>query len=47
MRIDHVSIKGTLHGVWQAPYGGGVFDFREMNRRFAYVFQNLSAKDTH
>jgi len=35
LRIDHVSIKGTLHGVWQALYGGSVFDFQEMNRRFS------------
>jgi len=34
MWIDHVSIKGKLHGVWQALYGGGVFDFKEINRRF-------------
>lgn len=36
MRIDHVTIQGKLHGVWQA-LGGGVFDFKEMNRRFAHV----------
>jgi len=32
MRIDHVSIKGKLLGVWQAFYGGRVLDFKEMTR---------------
>jgi hypothetical protein len=41
MRIDHVSIKGKLHGVWQALYGCGVFDFKEMNCRFARVSLEL------
>ena len=35
MRIDHLSIKGKLYGMWQALYGRRVFDFKEMNRRFA------------
>ncbi len=33
LRIDHVSIKGKLLGVWQALYGGSVPDFNKMNRR--------------
>ena len=45
MRIDHVSIQGKLHGVWRAPYGGRVFDFKELNRRFAHVSPELLAKD--
>jgi hypothetical protein len=32
LRIDHVSIKGKLLGVWQAFYSGGVLDFKEMTR---------------
>jgi hypothetical protein len=32
LRIDHVSIKGKLLGVWQAFYGGRVLDFKEMTR---------------
>jgi hypothetical protein len=28
LRIDHISIKGMLLGVWQALYSGGVFDFK-------------------
>lgn len=32
MRIDHITTKGDLHGVWKALYGGSVFDFEEMNR---------------
>ena len=32
LRIDHVSIKGKLFGVWQAFYSGGVLDFNEINR---------------
>jgi hypothetical protein len=32
LRTDHTSIKGTLHGIWQASYCG-VFDFHEVNRR--------------
>jgi hypothetical protein len=34
LRIDHVSTKVTLPGVWQAHYSGGVLDFKEMKRRF-------------
>lgn len=45
MRIDHVSIQGKLHGVWRAPDGGRVFDFKELNRRFAHVSPELLAKD--
>jgi hypothetical protein len=41
MRIDHVSIKGKLPGVWQALYSGGVFDFKEMNPRFCWRFPEL------
>jgi hypothetical protein len=41
MRIDHVSIKGKLYGMWQALYGRRVFDFKEMNRRFAHVSPEL------
>jgi len=37
MRIDHITIKGELHGVWKALYDGRVFDFKEMNRRLARV----------
>ena len=36
LRTDHISIKGTLPGMWQASYCG-VFDFKEVNRRFACV----------
>lgn len=32
--IDHLSIKGSLPGVRQALYAGGVFDFKEINRGF-------------
>jgi hypothetical protein len=32
LRIDHVSIKGKLLGVWQTFYSGGVLDFKEMTR---------------
>jgi hypothetical protein len=45
LRIDHASIKGKLHGVWQALYGGGVLDFKEMNRRFCLSLPELLAKD--
>jgi hypothetical protein len=41
LRIDHVSSKGKLLGVWQALYGGCVRDFKEMNRRFAHVSPEL------
>ena len=44
LRVDHVSIKGKLLGVWQALYSGCVLDFKEMNRRFAHV-SPVSAKD--
>jgi hypothetical protein len=30
LRIDYVSIKGQLFGVWQALYSRGVFDFKEV-----------------
>jgi len=33
LRIDHVSIKGKLLGVWQALYRRGVLDFKEINGR--------------
>jgi len=36
LRIDHVSIKGKLLGVWQALYSGCVLDFREMNRHLIH-----------
>jgi hypothetical protein len=36
LRTDHIQIKGTLHGMWQASYCG-VFDFKEVKRRFACV----------
>jgi hypothetical protein len=31
LRIDHVSIKGQLLGVWQALYSGGVLEFAEIS----------------
>lgn len=31
LRIDHISIKSSLLGVWQASYSRGVYDFKEMN----------------
>jgi len=34
LRIDHIAIEAMLHGVWQVPYKSGVFNGREMNRRF-------------
>jgi hypothetical protein len=34
LRIDHIAIEAMLHGVWQTPYKSGVFNGREMNRRF-------------
>jgi hypothetical protein len=37
LRIDHISTKGLLLGVWQTLYGGRVFDFKEMNRCFIQV----------
>jgi hypothetical protein len=33
LRIDYVSTKGKLLGMRQALYGGGVLDFKEMNRQ--------------
>jgi hypothetical protein len=39
LRIDHVSIKGKLLGVWQALYRGGVLDFKEMTHRLVHVSQ--------
>ena len=33
MRIDYIPAKSLLLRVWQALYGGGVHDFKEMNRR--------------
>jgi hypothetical protein len=30
LRIDHVTIKGKLLGVWQALYSGGVLNFKEV-----------------
>jgi hypothetical protein len=30
LRIDHISIEGTLHGVRRVPYGCGVFKGTEM-----------------
>jgi hypothetical protein len=44
LRIDHVSIKGKLLGVWQALFTGRVLDFKEMNRHFV-KFRNLYVKD--
>ncbi len=41
LRIDHVSIKGKLLGVWQALYSGGVLDFKEMNRLLAQTSEEL------
>jgi hypothetical protein len=40
LRIDHVSIKGKLLGVWQAFYSGRVLDFKEMNCCVVHVPQN-------
>ncbi len=42
LRIDHVSFKGKLLGVWQALYSSRVLDFKEMNRPFVHVFQERS-----
>jgi hypothetical protein len=39
LRVDHVSIKGKLLGVWQTLYSGGVFDLREITRPFVHNFQ--------
>jgi hypothetical protein len=33
LRIDHVSTKGKLLGVWQALYLSGVLGFKEVIRR--------------
>jgi hypothetical protein len=44
LRTDHVSIQGTLLGVWQALYSGGVLDFKEMKRPFCARF---ARKDIH
>jgi hypothetical protein len=30
LRIDHISTKGLLLGVWQAVHNGRVFDIKEM-----------------
>jgi hypothetical protein len=42
LRIDYIPTKGKLLGVWQALNGGGVLDFKEMNRsvgpRFPRIF---------
>src|SRR5258708_39773368 len=32
VRVDHVSIKGNLPGVWRALYSRNVLDFEEINR---------------
>jgi hypothetical protein len=37
LRIDHISIKGQLPGVWQALYRSGVLDVKEMNRHRVHV----------
>jgi hypothetical protein len=44
LRIDHVSIKGKLFGVWQALYSGGVLDFKEMSCRLIRS-ENFSTKE--
>jgi hypothetical protein len=31
LRIDHISVEGTLHGVRRVPYGCGVFNGTEMS----------------
>jgi hypothetical protein len=41
LRIDHVSIKGMLPGVWPALYDGGVLDFKEMNQRMVQISHEL------
>jgi hypothetical protein len=41
LRIDYLSIKGKLLGVWQALYSRGVLDFKEMNRHFVH-FPSIS-----
>jgi hypothetical protein len=43
--IDYLSIKGTLFGVRQAFYSGGVLDFKEMSRRFVQASYSFSSKD--
>jgi hypothetical protein len=43
LRIDYVSIKGNLFGVWQALYSGGVLDFKEMSCRLIRS-ENFSTK---
>jgi hypothetical protein len=46
LRIDHISTKGKLLGVWQAVNGGGALDFKEMNRRLGPRFPRIFfAKD--
>jgi hypothetical protein len=45
MRIDHISTKGKLHGVWQDLGCGSVFDFKEMNRRLANVCPKLQSRE--
>ena len=39
MRIEHISNESLLLGVWQALYGGGALDCKEMNRRFSQLEQ--------
>jgi hypothetical protein len=45
LRIDHVSIKGKLLGVWQAFYSGGVLDFKEMTRRLIRSSESFDQGD--
>jgi hypothetical protein len=41
MWADHISTEGKLYGVWQALYGGGAFDFKEMSRRLAHYLPKI------
>jgi hypothetical protein len=40
LRIDHVSIKDKLLGVWQALHSGSVLDFKEINPRLPRTFRS-------
>jgi hypothetical protein len=46
LRIDHISIKAKLPGVWQALYSRSVFEFREMKSALWPCFpRSFSTKD--
>jgi hypothetical protein len=47
MWIDHISVRSSLLGVWQALCCGGVLDLKEMNRSFVQVFRSPNLGPEH